>query len=313
MDLKTLTEGNGAFSSHTPGLQLYWDSVSLGALKQCPRKYQYEIIEGYSSSNIHLQFGIAYHSALEAFDRQLAATGDFASAQRAAVRFALEWVERDDDGWTEIPSDVPVKTRETLVRAVVWYTENYRNDALVPILLDNGTPAVELSFRFPTEWTTEAGETYFFCGHIDKLVEYGQQAYFLDRKTTKGSLSAYYFAGYSPDNQMSLYDFAGRVIYQQPLVGGIIDAAQLLTNSVRFARGFVHRTKSQALEWYEMQRWWLDQAEFYAVTEFWPMNDKACGLFGGCPFREVCSKDERVRHTFLAKFDRRSWDPTEVR
>jgi hypothetical protein len=41
------TTGRKAFSPSIPGLQFAFDSVSLGLLKECPRKYQYTILEGW--------------------------------------------------------------------------------------------------------------------------------------------------------------------------------------------------------------------------------------------------------------------------
>ena len=62
-----LTEG--ARSPFLPGtnIQYAWDSTSLGLLKTCPRKYQYEMIEGWGTrdESIHLRFGIEYHTALQ--------------------------------------------------------------------------------------------------------------------------------------------------------------------------------------------------------------------------------------------------------
>lgn len=48
-------------------VQYAWDSTSLGWLKECPRKYQYHMLEGWSGrgESIHLEFGILYHGALE--------------------------------------------------------------------------------------------------------------------------------------------------------------------------------------------------------------------------------------------------------
>ena len=58
---------NSAFSKSLPGLQIAWDSTSLGTLKECPRKYQYSIMLGKQPREIsvHLTFGLYYHAALE--------------------------------------------------------------------------------------------------------------------------------------------------------------------------------------------------------------------------------------------------------
>src|SRR5882757_5545768 len=51
-------------------IQYAFDSTSLGWLKTCPRLYQYQMIDGWSSDveSVHLKFGIEYHQALQEYD-----------------------------------------------------------------------------------------------------------------------------------------------------------------------------------------------------------------------------------------------------
>ena len=41
------------------------------------------------------------------------------------------------------------RTKETLVRSVVWYLDEYKDDPLKTAMLPDGKPAVELSFMLP--------------------------------------------------------------------------------------------------------------------------------------------------------------------
>jgi hypothetical protein len=44
------------------------------------------------------------------------------------------------------------------------------------------------------------------------------------------------------------------------------------------------------------------------------MNDTACDHYGGCVFREICSKDPRVQQMYLeSNFKKEPWDPLKVR
>jgi hypothetical protein len=86
-------------------------------------------------------------------------------------------------------------------------------------------------------------------GHIDKLVRYNDGLWFRDLKTTKNTIRNEFFEQYSPDNQMSQYHLGGQVTLSEPLMGGIIDAAQVAIDFTRFQRGFVDRTKAQMEEW----------------------------------------------------------------
>lgn len=311
-------EGNTAFSSTVPKLQIAWDSVSLGLLKECPRKYQYTLIEGWQhkKTSHHLVFGIWYHSSLEKYDRARAKGASHDDALRQAVSTALEISgTRNEDGtFSPYISDDKNKTRETLVRTVIWYLEQFSSDPAETIILDNGQPAVELSFRFDTHYSAPDGQNYILCGHLDRMVNFAGDAYVMDRKTTKGTISSNYFDQFHPDSQMSQYTVAGKVVYNLPVRGVIIDAAQIGVTFSRFERAFASRTQGELDEWMQDTFVWLRQNETFVEADHWPMNDKSCSKYGGCVFLNVCNKDPSVRKTFLeADFVKRIWDPLQVR
>jgi hypothetical protein len=296
--------------------QYAWDSTSLGWLKTCPRLYQYSMLEGWRSKqpSVHLQFGIWYHSALEAYDHKRAEGLDHDSALNLVVHQVLidSWPWPFDNAAG--PPSVAAKTRENLVRSVIWYLDYFQNDTAQTIRLANGKPAVELSFRMELDWGPAAGQPYMLCGHLDRVVTYADNIYIMDRKTTSSSPSAYYFDKYSPDNQMSLYSLAAKVVYKVTLKGVIIDVAQIMVGFTRFARGFAYRSDAQLTEWLEDTRRWLKLAEQYAQEGVWPQNDKACDMYGGCAFRRVCCKSPEMRRAFLeSDFKREPWNPLDIR
>jgi len=114
---------------------------------------------------------------------------------------------------------------------------------------------------------------------------------------------------------MSLYTLAGKIVLNTPIKGVIIDTAQVLLESPnKFIRGFTYRTPGQLDEWVQDLRIVLAEAETYAEMNYWPMRDTSCDKYGGCKFRDVCSKDPAVRSRFLAAdFDQlppdRRWNP----
>jgi hypothetical protein len=122
----------------------------------------------------------------------------------------------------------------------------------------------------------------------------------MDHKTTTTTVGDYYFDQWEPHNQMTLYTLAGRIIMDAPIRGVIISAAQILLDKPnRFVRGFTYRTDDQLGEWLEDLKIHLIAAENYAAIDYWPMNDTACDKFGGCKFRQICSKSPSVREAFL--------------
>lgn len=307
---------NSSFSTVNPNLQLAWDSTSLGAFKECPRKYELSIIRGMvpRHESVHLTFGLHYHAALELYDHARAEGKSHDEATIAATRHALTatWDAAKGRPWA---SDDANKNRLTLVRSVIWYLEQFATDPLQTIILANGKPAVELSFRMELEYQAKiTGEKFMLCGHLDRLAEFNGQTYIVDRKTSKNTIGSDFFDKFSPDNQFSCYSMATQVVYSLPTAGLIVDAAQVAVTFSRYQRGFVTRHQSQLDEWYRDLGYWLTVAQLCAQQAYWPQNDKSCGNYGGCPYRKICSKAPSVRDEWLnAEFVKRVWDPLLVR
>ncbi len=303
---------NTAFSPDLPTLQLSWDSTSLGALKECPRKYELSIVKGWRSKTtaVDLDFGIWLHSARERYYHARARGQDHDTAQREALGWLLEatWNGELQRPW----QGDQYKNRYTLARSFVWYTEQWgQNDPLEQVMLANGKPAVEVSFRFELGERAGTGEPFALCGHLDRLVRFNGSLWVSDLKSTRHTLDASYFQQFSPDNQMSLYTLAGKVVCSEPVQGIVLDAVQVAVGFSRFARGLVQRTEAQLEEWLAGLRVLLTQAEQYARAGFWPQNDKACFR---CQFRSICARSPAVREAWLkADFQQRIWDPLQVR
>jgi hypothetical protein len=314
-------------SPFLPGtkIQYAWSSSSLNLLKECPRKYQYTCVDGWASrdESIHLRFGIEFHQALQDYDMSIArgirhedAIHDTVVALQSRV---WDW---SPDRNTRAGK---YKNRETILGLVVDYLDHFVSDPAETHILDTGEPAVELSFRFELDWGPQiaereklgenhyigSGQPYLLCGHLDRVVNFNSDLYVMDRKTSINSLGTYWFDQWTPSNQMTLYTLAGKVMLHSPVKGVIIDATQVLLEKPHaFQRGFAYRTDDQLAEWLTDLRYLLGQAEAFAIAGYWPQNDTSCHKYGGCPFRDVCSKSPQVRETFLrAQFDK--IDPIE--
>lgn len=323
----------GTSSPYLPGTKkMYaWDSTSLGLLKTCARKYEYEILEGWTSrdESIHLRFGIEYHTALQDYAISCAKGIPHNDAIHDTIRALHHRVWNWEPDRTSRAGKY--KNRESIVAIVIDYLDHFSDDPAKTFILDNGEPAVELSFRFELDWgpqgttvnaegtTVEITQPYLLSGHLDRVVEFNDALYVMDRKTSVSTLSTYYFNQWSPSNQMTLYTLAGRTILNSPIRGVIIDAAQVkLQEPNTFQRGFTYRSDDQLDEWLIDLRFWLAQAEVYANANYWPMNEASCGNFGGCKFREVCSKAPSIREQYLkAGFDQLApldrWNPIKER
>jgi hypothetical protein len=304
-------------------IQFAWNSTCLGLLKTCPRLYQYTVIEGWGSrdESIHLRFGIEYHSALQDY----AIARAKGTAHEDAIRDTIRLLHGRVHGWNpdRTTRAGKYKNRETIVGLVVDYLDHFADDPAETFVLDDGAPAVELAFRFELDWGPQQRrdpetnkiaphQPYLLSGHLDRVVNFNSDLYVMDRKTSMSTLSSYYFNQWSPSNQMTLYTLAGKIMLNSPIKGVIIDAAQVLLEKPNsFQRGFTYRSDDQLDEWLVDLRYWLHHAETYATNGYWPQNDTSCDKFGGCKFREVCSRSPQVREQYLrASFDK--LDPIET-
>lgn len=300
-------------SPFLPGtkIQYAFDSTSLEWLKRCPRLYQYNMIENWRPLNmsVHLRFGIEYHQAHHNYDKARALGIDHEDALYDVVRDMVistaDWVSEDK-----------YKNRFTLFRTVIWYLDQFRDDPADTIIQADKLPACEVNFKFELDWGPmqkyhngmddvmgqgglSKAQPYILCGYLDRVVDFQGESFVMDYKTTKSTPGAYFFNQFEPNNQMTLYTIAGQIIFGGTIKGVIIDSAQVTIEFSRFTRGLTYRTKDQITEWLNDLKYWLSMAEQYAIQGYWPQNDTACDKYGGCVFREVCSKSPNVREVYL--------------
>ncbi len=309
------------FSPNIPSWQIAWDSTSLGWAKECWTLYRYFMLEGWSprSKGIHLAFGGWYASGVERYAHARATGLSHDEAEVKMVRWVLEnsGTRSEDGSWTPWSppadhKDANIKNRYTLIRSLVWNCEDRLGSPFKTVILANGKPAVELSFNFA--FTEIEGESISLAGHMDELCEADGVYYVKDDKTTKSPLSAHYFQQWSPNNQMSLYSIAGRIILDKPVRGVLVRAAQIGVEFTRFATAQVPRPQAVLAEWLEDAKFYIRQARENALTGHFPRNDKSCGNYGGCVFQKVCSVSPSHRQAWLEQdFEKRIWNPLDAR
>lgn len=298
-------------SCFNEGGQFAWDNTSLNLFQTCPRKYQYRMIGQWvpRRKSVHLLFGGWYATALENFHTYRAEdmSHDDALARVVHETLVATWMPvyaNGEDARLErnpIPgrgtpwvSDHNAKTRETLIRTIIWYVDQFKDDNCETVILSDGSPAVEHSFKL------EIADGLFWCGHIDRLVNYAGELFIQDQKTTGSTINPKWFDQWHTDGQMSGYTFAGKIIYGMPVKGVIIDGAQIAMGFSRFERGFTHRTEDQLAEWLDDANYYINEARIAFRVGYFPMNRSSCGNYGGCEFKGVCSRSPDVRKNFLA-------------
>ena len=309
MELKLNTKKRASF--HENGMQFGWDATSISAASTCQRYYQFSILEGWRSAKAshHLIFGGELATALEHFYKYQISGMDWEDALDRVVQECLEstWerTEADPIGhpWQSFDS---AKTRENLIRTIVWYIDEFHDqpDMSVYILAD-GTPAVEHSFALPVD------NDVVFSGHIDRVVTFNNDPYVMDQKTTGMTISPHWFDQFKPHHQFSMYTFAGRAIWGLPIQGVIIDGIQIAVGFSRVQRSISMRTNEELEEWYNDTMLLIEDTQRNTLRGYFPMNPTACDKYGGCTYRGVCQRPPGVRRNFLAaSFEQENpWDP----
>lgn len=294
--------------------QFIFDSTSIELAQTCLRKYYYSMIQNLEpkQKSVHLIFGGIYAAALERFYLHRANGLSIDEALREVVRYAMieSW---DKEKGEPLLFDSLAKTRANLIRTIVWYVDEFgeeSNSGIQTHHLSDGKPAVELSF------VLEFDDDFMYAGHLDRVVLYGDGLYWMDQKTTGGTISTYYFDQFKPSNQFYGYTWAGQTILKSPVKGGIIDAAQIAQGFSRFGRQPITVTKDTLEEWVDNTRHTMYGVRSAFMLNKWPMNLTACGNYGGCPFRELCTRPPSVRDKFVEgnyKVRAQPWDPATPR
>jgi hypothetical protein len=218
---------------------------------------------------------------------------------------------------SEFVAENPAKNRRTLIRSLVWWTDDQPKErgqhGLYPISFDNGTPAVELSYQMPLPIVAKTGERFVLAGYLgDSISEHGGEHFVTDDKTTKNALDRKYFSQYSPNIQVDVYDLAGTTLFPDLGIKGVaIEGSQLQVGGVRFGIGIQYRTDALREELIGDLEYYLNEAEKHATAGKWPKNRAACFL---CAFKGACNAEPEQREVYLrTHFEQRHWDPLSER
>lgn len=300
-----MTTGNLSFHE---GVQVAWDATSITLAMECPRKYQYRMLWNLQpkTSSVHLIFGGIFASSLEKYYQ---AEGDHDAKILVAVRHALE---KSWDAETGAPMEFhdSNKTHFNLIRSIVWYLDHYEQSGeaapLPTFIMQNGKPAVELYFA------VDYSRDVVFTGHIDRVVEFAGGLYWIDQKTTRKTINHYFFKSYSFANQTLLYTWVGPHIISRPIAGGIIDGVQVNVHSTQFQRSPIPIFPGLLDEWAGSALDTIHRTQDLTTKGgLLPGNHTACGNYNGCPYRNLCEANPRMRELEMKDnyLVSKPWDP----
>lgn len=302
-------------TSLIPGtqIQFVWDSVSLGALKKCPRYYKWTILDGYqlSPQPSTLAFGIYFHKIMEVWHKLLSRNVSKNKALLRCIRLAGLFGEH-------LTGERPERTKETLVRAVIWYLDQFKDDLAKTTIRENDEPAVEYSFMLPLRKVNSVQQ--YLAGHLDRVVRFMDQIFVTDYKTTKSQLNDRFFNSFKPGTQFPGYVAAAHILagtvsaVPEKPAGMIVDGIQLGVTYNRFARSIITYSTLEINDYLNDLEHWLQIAAMLADKNHWPANEASCTNYGGCVFQSICASTPPKRQRMIeANFTKTTWDPRKSR
>lgn len=304
------------------------DSTMLSTFDSCPQKFFQEFVlrRVPIGRSIHLHAGGCMASAFEdirnkfytegapleecflyAFGRYMKNWGDFTAPEKQYKDFVNCWA------------------------AVEAYFKEYpmESDYFQPYMKKDGTPATEFKFGIPLSIKhPDTGNPLMFSGRADLLASPADTpniAYVVDEKTTNSLGSSWQyqwdmrgqFYGYTWAGQQSGFPVVGALVrgiaIQQTQFG--FQEKPLIFDKWQIERWHSEMLKKvhRMIEMYERARFVLDSSDAdddvlnYMHSSFDRSYGEACGSYGGCQFKDLCTHPAPWR--LYEQYEERIWDP----
>ena len=93
-----------------------------------------------------------------------------------------------------------------------------------------------------------------------------------------------------------------RRVLKMPVAGLLIDAVQVQVGASRFHRATFDVSESMIDEWLAVFHMDIHRAEEFNEKGHWPQQFSACGMYGGCEFRGICSTTPEAREAKILEY-----------
>jgi len=265
------------------------DNTMFTWFDECARLYQVFAVLGLRPKlkRAPLEFGSLLHEGLDTL------------YQTKSIHDAVNKME-------SLPYEDPIDDHRTKARAIltlVEYHEHYGDEEgwFKNILLTE-TPFDIVSLN-----------GFRYGGKIDLIVNYNDEAWIIDHKTTSMGGPTWWDQFYNSP-QMLGYVFAGSLLVGRPIQGVIVN--QLLIHKTKkspeeqFARRPFLYSKDQVEEWLHMRASTYQKIKAAKDSGYFPPNYNNCkGKFGRCALFNICTLPQASRARALEyDFEHNPWD-----
>jgi len=259
------------------------DATKLQSYMDCPRSYFYEYVLGWrpDSPNIHLEFGSAWHLAME--HMILNGYGE-ASILEAYMKFTNYYRQFFSEVMDE---QYHPKNPGMALNGLVGYSREYVNDKFTPLFTEIAG-SVSLT------------DKYTLSFKIDSILETPDGIKSREHKTGS-QLSRPWIDQWLLKMQTGVYNHVLYCLFPRERVWGVeINGAIFSKKEVKFQRVPARRTVEGMENWYWNTIWWLDEltVDFERLQTCSPddtimrcfkMNTENCTKYFGCRYHDFCT------------------------
>jgi hypothetical protein len=304
---------------HTWAIQ---DSSKIQNYMTCPRKYFFEHVLGwrYENPNVHLEFGTAFHLAMETL---LSEGYSAESVARAYSKFLAHYRQFFDESMDQATSP---KNPGCALRALSMYIQQYPRDLdefqVLHVEVSGSVPInSDRVIYFKTDTLCEGAEGFFSLEH--KTGSRFSTSWAAQWRL-KFQVGTYLHVLYSlyPPNDVYGVKINGIFPHEEPKMkrDGTPYAG---SNDTEFHRVIVRRNLRSMQSWLTEANHWVDQInhdfdllsetrEEDEVLSAFPRCSESCTQYGVCPFLDYCSIwDNPLQHADSppVNFKIHHWDP----
>lgn len=292
------------------------DSTKLQTFMKCPRLYFYQYILGWQPTgpNIHLEFGQAWHLAMETLLLEGYNEKAIVNAYRKLEEHYRKFFNPVMDN--HYYPKTPGFAAEMLIKYVNKYADDHENFDVVYTEISGSVPvSVDMVLHFKTDSILR-----------HKRGPYAGKYVSLEHKTAKSTKFSW-SDQWALKMQVGVYTHVLNCLFDPAEVAGvIINGAQFQKTDPNFTRLWKPKTNEQMQVWHthtlrvleslsrEFELMHSEHEEDDVMQSFW-MNTESCIGFGTCSYHQFCTAwPNPLRRAYEAPsgFEERFWNPAAL-
>ncbi len=235
-----------------------YDATALQTYLRCPKAFEYRWVRGIvpKKESEALLFGATFHKALTVW---------YTSHNLSQAKKVFE----------ELPKfmEDELRTRDRGKALMEAYVKRWGDE---PFKVRD----IEVSFHLGMPGGS------VFAGRMDMIVEWDGNVYVIDHKTGR-SLGLSFFNSLRPHLQFDGYSYACKELVGE-CRGVIVNGIQICKSKIAFERKVSARSEEEMGVFAENFTLIVQDVERDILRKKFIRNTASCGLYGGCPYKELC-------------------------